>query len=472
MAHSKFTRRQALVAGLGAAGAALLAACGGAQPAAPAANTPAASNPGATAAPAAGNPTPTVAAAQPPAAAKSPVEMTWAIPGNTDEQNVYKVIGQKYIEQNSHVKIVYDREASDLTPFLTRVAAGNTPDVAFATINNFGSLAGREIFAAIDDNIKRDNFDLDDFYPQIIKPYQFDGKNFGAGKLYGLPKEIAVRSMFYNTDMFKEAGVAAPDPAKPWTFDEFKANAEKLTKREGERISQYGYVSEDWLGPWMIWAWANGGDLVDNPLAPTKITLTDPKVVDAFTMWTDFVTKMKISPNATAVKEAGGRAAIFAGKRAATYNNGRWNVPAFRNAGVPFEVMPMPQGPGGRAQLLTGSIFGVSKSTKFPNEAWGLLKAVSSKEGQTEMTKLGLLLPSRKSVAESDIFLKSSPPSTASNGVYIDELKYARLLPMHKNYTQMQKAVDDEKDLVLNGQKTPKAALESAQAALTELLKA
>lgn len=460
MAQHKLTRRQALFAGLGAAGAALLAACGGG--AAPAATTPVAGSTGAS---------PTKAAASAPSGSQGAVELTWAIPGDVDEQNVYKVIGQKFMDQNKNITITYDREASDLQPFLTRVAAGNTPDISFSTINSFGSLAGRDIFGALDDNIKRDNFDLDDFYPQIIKPYRFDGKAFGSGNLYGLPKEIAVRSMFYNTDMLKDAGVTAPDPKKPWTMQEFLENAKKMTKEEGGRISQYGYVSESWWGPWAIFAWANGGDVVDNPLAPTKVTLTDPKTVEAFTFWTDLVTKYKVSPNAAAVKEAGGRSKIFAGKKTALYNNGRWNVPAFRKAGVNFEVMPMPQGTGGRAQLLTGSIFGTAKSSKHPDEAWKLLMAASGKDGQSEMTKLGLLLPSRKSVTQSDTFLKSSPPNTASNQVYIDELEFARLLPMHKNYTEMQKAMDDQMDLVLNGKATPQDALKTAQAAITDLLK-
>jgi hypothetical protein len=64
------------------------------------------------------------------------------------------------------------------------------------------------------------------------------------------------------------------------------------------------------VGPWAIWARANGGEVVDDPWSPSKATMDDPKVVAAATFWTDLVVKHKAAPWLT-VMEQPGRAAVL-----------------------------------------------------------------------------------------------------------------------------------------------------------------
>lgn len=486
------TRRHVLRLGALAATSTLLAACASpsasptAQPAAqptaqPAAKATAApTSPAAAAtAPAATAPAakPTAPATSAPAAkptapavaGKAAVTLTWATPGNPAEVAVYEQLARKFEAENPGITVKTDRESSDFQKMTTLIAGGNPPDILFFTINNWPAFAGRKVLMPLDDMIKVSKFDVEDFYPQILKPYRYDEatRQFGEGKLYGLPKEIAVRSMYFNADLFKAAGVAAPAPDKPFTWEQFLDAAQKTTRREGDRVAQYGYVQETWWGMWAIWAWANGGQVVDDVYKPTKATMDDPKVVEALKFWADMVTEHKVAPPAAVTKEQG-KSEMFAAGKAATYNNGRWMVPLFRKSTFAWDVMPMPM-KAKRAQLLTGSIFAVSQGTKYPEETWKLLSFITGKEGQRLMTELGLLLPSRKSVAESDQFLKSAPP--ASNRVYIDELQYAQPLPMHPKYPQMEKAVGDEVDLVLAGSKPAAEAAKVMTAKVNELLK-
>lgn len=499
------TRRAVLKLGLLSAAAAALAACGGAAsptavpaksspqgapatkptvaapttapaPAATSAPAAAATKPAATSAPATAATKPAAPAkpAAAPAATPTPAiigsgqkQIWWAVPGNPDEVKVYQATAEQFVKANPQYTIKTDRNASDRDKVITMIAGNQAPDVIFSTINDFPIFQSKNQFVALDDNIKADSYDLNDFYPQIIKPYRtVDGKKYGDGKLYGLPKEIAVRSMFYNADIFNEVGVKA-DPKEPWTFEQFRENTLKAVKREGDRTTRYGYVQETWWGPWAIWAWANGGEVVDDPWNPTKATMDDPRVVEALELWTGFVTKDRLAPP-PAVTSQQGKAEMFGGGLAATYNNGRWNVPLFRKSTFKWDVMPMPKKQQ-RAQLLTGSIFGLWAGTKQKDDAWKLLSYVVGKESQKLMTELGLLLPSRKSVAESDVFLKSSPPQ--SNQVYLDELQYAKILPMHPKYGEMQKAVDDSVALVLAGSKQVKDVIGDMNAKVTQLIK-
>ncbi len=424
----------------------------------------------------AAQPTPTPArpaeqprpAAQPtPTPATGGVTITWSTPGNPDELAVYQEVAKRYMDKNPGITVKTDRPSADRDKLVTLLAGGQAPDIIFSVINNWPAFAVKNVFLPLDDYIQRDQFDIQDFYTQILKPYQYDGKKFGQGKLHGLPKEIAVRSMYYNADIFKEVGVKEPDPKEPWTWEVFLDACLKSVKREGDRTVRYGYVQETWWGPWMIWAWSAGGEVVDDPWNPTRATFDNPGVVDGLTFWTDFVVKHKVAPT-LAVMQQQGRAEMFAGGLAATYNNGRWMVPLFRKSKFTWDVMPMPRRKE-RAQLLTGSIFGLWTGSKQRDEAWKVLAHVSSREAQILMTELGLLQPSRRSVHESDVFLKSSPPR--NNQVYVDEVQYARILPLHPKYPEMQKAVDDEVALVLSGSKSVADAVKEMNAKVNALLK-
>lgn len=399
---------------------------------------------------------------------KEKITLTWAIPGGPEEAAVYRKLAENFMKANPNVTVRVDVEASKYTKTLTLIAAGSAPDILFFSLYNWPPVAGKGILEPLDAYIEQDHYDVDDFYPYIVKPYRYDGHKFGEGKLYGLPKEIAIRTFYYNVDAWKEAGLTLPDLEKRLTWDEFLVALKALTKREGRRVTRYGLVSDDWWGIWAIWAWMNGGEMVDDPWNPTKATLDDPKVIEGLEFFASLTTKHGVlAPLAVAAEQ--GKANMFAGGRAAVYYSGRWQVPLFRQSGgLNFEVMPTPAGPAGPAQLLTGSMFGISAASKHKEAAWKLLSYIVGKEGQMEMTKLGLLLPSRKSVAESDIFLKSTPPY--NNRVFLDDVKYGRILPLHPRYMEMEKAVGDEFKLALNGEKSVAEAMKAANEKVNQFL--
>lgn len=406
--------------------------------------------------------------AAPAVIGQAKVSLTWAAPGNPAELAVYETLAEEFMQQNPDIEVKTDREAADIEKFVTLIAAGTPPDIGFATIYNWPSFAVKDTFLPLDDFIQQDSYDLDDFYPQIIEPYRYDGERFGEGQLYGLPKEIAVRSMYFNADIFTEAGIETmPTPDDVWDWARFIDMTKQTTKTEGSRTTQYGYVQDTRWTFWMIWAWSAGGNAVDDLFNPTTSTLDSPEVLDGYQTFTDFVTKHHTAPT-TAVTREQGQEELFAAGRAATYNNGRWMVPLFRESDFAWDVMPMPMKEQ-RAQTLSGSIFGVCNGSENPDAAWKLLSYVVGQEGQQRMTELGLLLPSRVSVAESDIFLKSTPPQ--NNQIYLDELEFARPLPLTPKYPEMEKIINDETDLVLIGEKSAADALAVMHKQVDALLK-
>jgi multiple sugar transport system substrate-binding protein len=115
------------------------------------------------------------------------------------------------------------------------------------------------------------------------------------GKYWGVPTAVRTLALFWNKDMYKAAGL---DPERPpTTWDELVDHTVKTTTRGSDgKLEQAGF------------AWGPGGQghhwwreclNRQNGLQPMsedykKLNWTDPKGVEAFTWFTDLVTKHKV----------------------------------------------------------------------------------------------------------------------------------------------------------------------------------
>lgn len=81
--------------------------------------------------------------------------------------------------------------------------------------------------------IDDEKYDTSSLEPNLVGYYTVDNK------LNSMPFNSSTPILYYNKTAFKEAGL---DPEKaPTDFDEVKSYSEKLTKKDGENVTQYGY---------------------------------------------------------------------------------------------------------------------------------------------------------------------------------------------------------------------------------------
>lgn len=105
---------------------------------------------------------------------------------------------------------------------------------------------------------------LDDFQPGFAKNASLDGTQ------YGLPIAASTRTLFYNKDLFEQAGVTAP----PKTWDELLAAAQKISAL-GNGIAGYGLPlgNEEAQAETSIWTFGAGGSWGDE----TELTIDTPE---------------------------------------------------------------------------------------------------------------------------------------------------------------------------------------------------
>ncbi|HUC94188.1 MAG TPA: ABC transporter substrate-binding protein [Paenibacillus sp.] len=277
------------------------------------------------------------------------------------------------------VKPVYvaaDGGDSVTSKLMTAVAGGNPPDVMLAS--RYGVAEYMDGVTPLNDLAERDNISESMFYKWAWDESVYDGK------ILGIPYDGTARALFYNKDHFKEAGL---DPEKPpVSIAELEEAARKLTVKDGNRISRFGFVP--WFGEgWLYtWGWAFGGSFLDTSTG--KVTANDPKIVEALEWETNFAKEFGVQDVASFTSSAGTNATNpFMTGQLSMMVSGNWMIAQIAefnpdlNYGISY--IPTPTGTD-FTTFVGGRVLIIPKGAKNQEAAWEFIKWMStSEEGQS-----------------------------------------------------------------------------------------
>jgi multiple sugar transport system substrate-binding protein len=263
------------------------------------------------------------------------------------------------------------------------------PDVFYLESFYAPAMEAFDVLEPLDEYIKRDSVDLADFEPALSSAFQ------SGGKTYGLVKDYTTVGLFYNTEMFKKEGITGP----PRTWEEFLVICKKLTKdADGDgNIDQWGFCINPSLEYLLPFVYQNGGSFFDD--GGTRVAILDPPFMEALTF---FVALYK---DGYAVQPSD----IGAGWPADAFGKGSIGMMCSGNFAIPFLENNYPQTKFAIAELpqkkekatLAFTVgYVIAKHCEHKEQAWELLKYLTSVEGMTKWTALGLALPPRKSVVK------------------------------------------------------------------------
>ncbi|WP_059102579.1 ABC transporter substrate-binding protein [Shouchella shacheensis] len=318
---------------------------------------------------------------------------TWGLP---DELSVFETLVENFEENNEGIKVNIIHIPDDYSGKMnTMLAGGTAPDVVFASDGDFGAWAKAGLFLNIQDKVDNSSINQEDMWDSALDRYRWDGSVLGEGDLYALPKDIGPSVMFYNKEIFDEAGIPYPDPEIPMTWDEMLDVAQQLTSGD-----QYG------IGPlwWEAFLWSNGGDVLseDN----TEFIMNEPDAVEAIQFVSDLTNDYQVAPDSRTL-DAMDADQMFETGRVAMVFQGRWMVPTYRQLDFDWDVAPFPAGKTGEASGWSGSVgYAINKDSNFPEEAFQLIEYLAGEEGQDIQTELGLAIPTYKSLSDTDVFLQ------------------------------------------------------------------
>jgi multiple sugar transport system substrate-binding protein len=281
-----------------------------------------------------------------------------------------------------------------LQKITTMVAGGTIGDGMWAaSIHNYYNYAAANLYVALDDFISADNYDLGQFYSVGVDACQFEGN------MYGLPWIVHPGrvGLFYNQTMFEEAGLE--EPSADWGYEDLLEASMALTKREGDQVTQWGFLPEtDYFGL-VIPIRSYGGDWLN--AEGTSVTVGQDEAVAGLKMFEDIYQLHQVTPSLAQVDD---KPQMWASGRVAMVQSGYWGQSWGKNFVTDFEwmVAPMPQGPAGSRSMFEFDPNVILASSKAPEATWEYLKYLSTKEAGIRIAEAGSVPGGRPDVWEDE----------------------------------------------------------------------
>ena len=360
--------------------------------------------------------------------------MHWSGEGGQEEDRIVEDSLHAFEAANPGVRVKRlnpGDAGSFYTKLQTMMAAGEAPDVFYVGYERVANFASLELLLPIDTFVARETearnrgdanaLDLTAFYAQTVDAFRFNGTRVGEGVLYGIPKDFTTVGFYYNKDLFTQAGIAFPTNA--WTWDDYISSARALAKLPGITGSEF----VTWPVMVRTYLRSEASEAIDDDLSVVRVA--QPNSVAALERLRAWRHDEENTLTSGKSKIATGASVFLGGKVGMAGPFGRWVVPSYRNipttanGGFDWDFAPLPRGASEANCVLTVS-WSIAKHTKYPEESWKLVKWLTDAKSQAASARLGLAIPTLKTVAESAAFLDATLPP-ANNQGYLDAIPEA-----------------------------------------------
>jgi sn-glycerol 3-phosphate transport system substrate-binding protein len=302
------------------------------------------------------------------------------------------------------------------------------------------------------------------FYPAFMANSQT------GGKTWGIPFQRSTIVLYWNKELFKEAGL---DPSKaPANWKEMLEHAQKLTKKDAAgNVTQWGVqIPSSGFPYWLFQGLTtpNGVELMN--ATGTETYFDKPEVIEALQYWTDLGRKHKVmSPG---VVEWGTTPKDFFEKKVAMIWTTTGNLTNVKNnAKFDFGVAMLPASKKRGSPTGGGNFYVFKKATKAQQEAAAkFAKFMTQPERAAQWgidTGYVAVRPDAWETKRMKDYVAGFPVASVAR----DQLQFSVAeLSTHDNQ-RVTKALNDGLQAALTGAKAPEQAMKDAQAEASRILR-
>lgn len=286
---------------------------------------------------------------------------TWDDASVLDDQ---QACVDKFNESQDKIEVVLEGWGSDFdTKMTASMGAGDAPDVMYM----WDYPTYSESLEPLDEYIDAEGEDYKNNFFEALWPY-----NSIDDQIYGVPVSVVTSCLYYNKDLFDQAGVEYP--TDDWTWDDVAAAAEEIqSKIDGVNgftlpIGTLPYTLEMYL-------WSNGTAFVDEN-GKLDGNINSDKAVEVFQTFQDME-----KDGVLYASEEAGQTEMLGGKTA-MYVDGTWPIKQFGEEGLNYGIAQIPkfEGTEHSISVINTSGIAISKDSKHKEEAWELVCYPSSRQ--------------------------------------------------------------------------------------------
>jgi sn-glycerol 3-phosphate transport system substrate-binding protein len=406
--------------------------------------------------------------AAPAVRAQAPVQITFNYPVAVGGPITKVVDGYcaNFERANPGIRIrpVYTGTYQDsITKALTAARGGDAPQMACLLSTDMFTLIDEEVVVAWEELPGAGKDWMDSFYPAFME------NSRTGGKTWGIPFQRSTIVMYYNKDAFREAGLSPEAPPQTWAEQvEF---AQKLTRRQGDNVAQWGLqIPSSGFPYWLFQALTTQNDVRLMNEAGNQTFYADPKVAEALQYWLDLTAKHRVQPSG--IIEWGTTPRDFFERKVAmmwTTTGNLTNVKA--NASFPFGVAMLPAGRRRGSPTGGGNLYVFKSATPAQQEA-----AVKFARFLTEPERAAqwgidtgyvATSPAAWETPKMKEYVAGFPAAAVARDQLPDSVAE---LSTHENQ-RVTKALNDGLQAVLTGRMQPVPAMAQAQAEADRILR-
>lgn len=380
-------------------------------------------------------------------------------------RNTFKQGAELFTKDNPNieVKIEYANWSDHWQKLLTRIAGGMPPDMAMHHTGVVREYIRRGFVKNLQPFVDRD-IDMekyfDDYLTANLGESRYPDKK--SSDLYGWPWQLIMFGLYYNADLFDEAGVAYPD----WDTDRdsFLEKAQKLTKDPDNdgKIDQWGYGG-DIRGALTLFQfiYTQGAQFLNDTCS--RCIVDSPEAIESLQFVIDLVHKYRVTPS-PAEQITGINP--FMSSRVAMWQGGSWECNAYKDIKrFKWDIAPVPKGKVRASGDPGAAMMVMFSGTKYPEEAWEYMKHMVTYDPQVIASNQGNI-PILKSVVYSELFLGGWPQGRKN---LLDQLPYSYHTINAERFFEYSKLWTDQWDLALLGEKSVEDACKTAAAQINDL---
>ncbi|MFO7729318.1 MAG: sugar ABC transporter substrate-binding protein [Spirochaetia bacterium] len=363
-------------------------------------------------------------------AENEPVKLRFTVwSGNPDHLETLNGIADSYREDHPNVEIAFDTIpfSEYVTKLTLQLSGSNPPDGGWLLETSAPTFIDSGVLAEVGSDIKDlKEYDYADFSDPAMQLWK-EGDD-----LYGIPFSTSPFVMFYNKDLFKQAGV--PNPAEAiengnWTWEDFAESAKAIKQETGKYAFQSfngaGYDARLFHTIVPILR-AYGVDMWNEK---SELQLSTSEAYDALSLYHTMIFDDKT------VEPPGSQADFFIGDAATTISQIS-RVPKLSDADFEWDIAPLPAGPAERPWVIGQAAFAVFRASKHPEVAKDFLAHLTNKENVAKLAQF--FPPARVSVIESKAFVEANPGLNSDQMKIVQQgIKNGTVLPSHVSFPKI-----------------------------------
>ena len=272
--------------------------------------------------------------------------------------------------------------------------ANQLPDLLSADVVLAPNYTAQGIYVDITDRLDGLEF-TDDLAQAHLVAASLDGAR------YAVPHKVDSSFMFYNKDLFEQAGLDPEDP--PLSYDDIYAAAAAVDAL-GDDVHGF-YIGGNCGGCFAYTTFGNGVAAGEAPVSDDGLTanIDNDAYSDLFALYKRMVDD-GLMPDSALTEDGSTWQELFVQGKVGLWPNGSYSIPRLASdADFEWGYAPLTDASGAeQGTFVGGDVLGITASSKHADAAWEFIEWTLSEEAQVEIVAKAGDLPVRTDLADNE----------------------------------------------------------------------